>query len=79
MLEKLLGKTIKYEPISLDEERKRLGAKGLPSELIESFLAIAEYQKAGGLTSLVSPDTERILGITPYSIKDFLRDYIDFF
>ena len=42
-----LGKTVAYRPISMDEARARMSAKGVTPYLIDAMLAIAAYQKAG--------------------------------
>ncbi|MBT9260328.1 MAG: SDR family oxidoreductase [Clostridiales bacterium] len=78
-LEKLLKRPVRYQPISLEEERKRLQMRGLPPELIEGLLTIAEYQRAGGPTAQVSPHVERLLGRPPRSLEAFLRDHLDAF
>jgi uncharacterized protein YbjT (DUF2867 family) len=75
-LSKATGRTIAYHPISMDEARSRMLARGMPAELIDATLAIAEYQKAGGPTAVVSPNVERLLGRLPRSINDFARDYV---
>jgi len=50
-------------------------AQGLSAHLVESTLAIAAYQRAGGATSLVSDKVERILGRPPRTLRDFVRDH----
>ena len=73
------GRTVTYRPISMDEARARMEARGVPAQLIEATLAIAAYQKAGGATAKVSDSVERILGRPPRTIRDFARDYADRF
>jgi uncharacterized protein YbjT (DUF2867 family) len=69
------GRTIAYRPISMEEARARMAARGAPSEAIDALLAIAAYQKEGGPTATVSPTVERVLGRAPRSMRDFVRDY----
>jgi len=69
------GRTISYRPISMEEARARMAARGAPSEAIDALLAIAAYQKEGGPTATVSPTVERVLGRAPRSMRDFVRDY----
>ena len=69
------GRTISYRPISMEEARARMAARGAPSEAIDALLAIAAYQKDGGPTATVSPTVERVLGRAPRSMRDFVRDY----
>lgn len=74
-LSEATGKSVRYQPISMDEARARLLGQGGEPDLIEATLAIAAYQKAGGPTSIVSPTLERILGRPPRTVRDFARDY----
>lgn len=74
-LSEAIGRPVAYHPISMEEARARMEARGMPAYLIDATLAIAAYQKAGGPTARVSPDVERILGRPPRTIRDFARDY----
>jgi uncharacterized protein YbjT (DUF2867 family) len=74
-LSEATGRTISYRPITMEEARSRLEARGVPAATIDAMLAIAAYQKAGGPTALVSPHVERVLGRRPRTIRDFARDY----
>ncbi|HEX6939584.1 MAG TPA: SDR family oxidoreductase [Longimicrobiales bacterium] len=74
-----IGRPVVYRPISMDEARSRMEARGVPGFLVDAQLAIAAYQKAGGPTAQVSGDVERILGRPPRTIRDFARDYADAF
>ncbi len=78
-LSDVIGKTVTYRPISMDEARARMEARDIPAQLIDAMLAIAKYQKAGGATSKVSDTVQRILGRPPRTIRDFARDYADRF
>jgi uncharacterized protein YbjT (DUF2867 family) len=69
------GRPVIYRPISMDEARARLVARGIEPDLIDAMLAIAAYQKAGGPTAVVSPTVERLLGRPPRTIRDFARDH----
>jgi uncharacterized protein YbjT (DUF2867 family) len=73
------GRTISYRPISMEEARARMAARGAPSEAIDALLAIAAYQKEGGPTATVSPTVERVLGRAPRSIREFVRVYAERF
>jgi len=78
-IEEAIGRPVVYRPISMEEARARMEARGTPPALIDAMLAIAEYQRAGGPTSLVSDKVQRILGRRPRTIRDFARDYADHF
>jgi uncharacterized protein YbjT (DUF2867 family) len=75
----LIGRTVTYRPISMDEARAHMETSGTPPDQVEAMLAIAEYQKAGGPTSIVSDKVARILGRPPRTIRDFARDHADRF
>jgi uncharacterized protein YbjT (DUF2867 family) len=75
VLTDLIGRTVTYRPISMDEERARMEATGVPPDQVDATLAIAAYQRAGGPTSIVSDKVERILGRRPLTIGDFVRDH----
>lgn len=78
-LSEATGKEIRYQPITMEEARERLEARGTPPELVDAMLAIAAYQRAGGPTSTVSDTVERLLGRPPRTIRDFARDYAQAF
>jgi uncharacterized protein YbjT (DUF2867 family) len=73
---KASGRTVTYHPLTMEEARARLQARGVPSDQIDAQLAIAAYQKAGGPTSVVSEDVRRILGRAPRTIDDFVADHL---
>jgi uncharacterized protein YbjT (DUF2867 family) len=73
------GRPVTYHPISPEEARARMEARGTPDFLIDANLALAAYQRAGGPTERVSDDVARLLGRPPRTIKDFARDYADAF
>jgi uncharacterized protein YbjT (DUF2867 family) len=74
-LSEATGRTVIYRPISMEEARARLAARGVPATMIDATLAIAAYQKAGGPTAVVANTVERLLGRPPRTIRDFARDY----
>ena len=74
-LSEVLGRTIIYRPITMDDARSRLAARRVAPATIDAALAIAAYQAAGGPTAIVSPTVERLLGRPPRTIRDFVRDY----
>ena len=47
--------------------------------MIDSYLALAAYQKAGGATARVSESVEEILGRKPRTIRYFVTDYKEHF
>lgn len=75
VLSQTTGRTITYRPITMEQARSELAARGVPAATIDAMLAIAAYQKAGGPTAMVSPNVERLLGRPPRTIRDFVRDH----
>jgi uncharacterized protein YbjT (DUF2867 family) len=69
------GRVVTYRPISMEEARSRLEARGVAPAAIDAMLAIAAYQRDGGPTAVVSPNVERLLGRAPGTIREFARDY----
>jgi uncharacterized protein YbjT (DUF2867 family) len=78
-LSEVTGKTVTYRPISMDEARVRMKARGFSPAMTDAMLAIAAYQKAGGPTATVAESVARILGRPPRTIRDFARDYANHF
>lgn len=74
-LSELTGKSISYQPISIEEASRRMKAQGAGDQAVEAMLALATYQRAGGATAKVSSHVQQILGRQPRSIRDFLRDH----
>ena len=75
VLSEATGRKITYRPISMEEARARLAARGVAAAAIEAMLAIAAYQRDGGPTATVSPTVQRLLGRAPRTIREFARDY----
>jgi uncharacterized protein YbjT (DUF2867 family) len=74
-----IGSRVAFEPITMEQARERLRARGTPPEQAEALLAILAYQRAGGPTSVVSDNVARLLGRPPRTIFDFARDHADHF
>lgn len=70
-----LGREVSYRSLSMDEMRKRLESQGMAGNMIDSLLALAAYQKAGGPTERVSPSVSEILGRAALSTRDFVRHH----
>ncbi len=79
VLSDVVGERVRYHALSMDEERRRLEERGMAPEAIESMLALAAYQKAGGATERTDDAVERVLGRPPRTIADFARDHRDHF
>ncbi len=79
VLSDVLGTPVTYNALSMEEARARLKRQGVAPGSIESMLALAAYQKAGGPTERTSDAVEQILGRPPRDIRVFARDYVEYF
>lgn len=70
-----IGEKVEYIPLSMDDMRARMEKQGLSDKMIDSYLALASYQKAGGPTARTSDDVQNILGRSPRDVKTFAQDY----
>jgi len=59
--------------------RLRMEKQGIPKKSIDSLLALAAYQKAGGATERVSEDVQQVLGRAPRTVMEFANDYRESF
>lgn len=73
------GKTVTYVPLSMDEMRERMEKQGIMKEMIDSYLALSAYQKAGGATERVSDAVNDILNRAPRTVYEFSEDYKSYF
>lgn len=78
-LSEVLGTPVSYHALTMEEMRDWLEQQGVAPKMIDSFLALAAYQKAGGPTERVSESVEQVLGRAPRTIQDFARDYREHF
>ena len=76
---KAIGKPLEYVAESPEETRERLVRAGAPPSMIESTLALAAYQRAGGPTAEISTTFEELLGRPPRSFAQFVQDHASVF
>jgi len=76
---KAVGRPVEYIAESPEEARERLVRAGSPPWMIESALALAAYQRAGGPTSEVSRAVEELLSRPPRSLAQFVQDHASVF
>lgn len=74
-ISKAIDKPVVYKSLSMDEMRARIEKQGMDAKMIDSYLALATYQKAGGPTERVSDSVREVLGREARTIQDFARDY----
>src|SRR5699024_1809924 len=65
-----LEKPVTYRSLSMDEMGVRMKKQGLSDAMIDSYLALAAYQKAGGATARVSGSARERLGREPKTVED---------
>jgi uncharacterized protein YbjT (DUF2867 family) len=75
MIGDAIGRPLEYVAESPEEARERLVRDGAPPWAIDSMLALAAYQRAGGPTAAVSDAVATLLGRPPRSFLRFVRDY----
>lgn len=78
-ISKAIDKPVVYKSLSMDEMRERMEKQGVNATMIDSYLALAAYQKAGGPTERVSDNVREVLGREPRTIQDFAMDYRESF
>lgn len=78
-ISKAIDKPVVHNSLSMDEMRARMEKQGMEGKMIDSYLALAAYQKAGGPTERVSESVRKILGREARTIQDFAMDYRESF
>lgn len=77
-ISKVLGTTVEFIPLTLEEAKQRMERKGLPPLMVQTFLAIAEAQRNGKAT-FVNSQVRDILGKPARTIDGFVKDYTSWF
>jgi uncharacterized protein YbjT (DUF2867 family) len=72
----VVGRTVRYVPISDDDFRVALTSNGVPAEYADLLVGLFGAARAG-LSSQVSGDVERVAGRPPRSFAAFARDAAD--
>jgi uncharacterized protein YbjT (DUF2867 family) len=75
ILGEAIGRPLRFIDEPFDEARARLTRAGQPSWLIDSLLAIAAYQRAGGPTETITSVVADLTGTPPRTFAAFARDY----
>jgi uncharacterized protein YbjT (DUF2867 family) len=68
------GQRIEYLDICSPKARGNLEARGLSPRLIEALIEFWDYAAAGVVPIPITDDIERVLGRTPRSLCDFLKE-----
>jgi uncharacterized protein YbjT (DUF2867 family) len=70
-----IGKPLRFVDESPDEARARRVREGLPPAVVESALAIAAYQRAGGKTVTITSTVADLTGRPPRTLAEFAREH----
>lgn len=70
---------VRYIAETEEEARGRLRTEGLPDWLVDSRLALASYQRAGGPTARITRDVFEVTGHPPRSMVRFAYDHLSAF
>lgn len=70
-----IGKTVRFVDESPEQARARRVQEGLPPAVIESALAIAAYQRAGGKTVTITTTVDDLTGRPPRTVAEFVREH----
>jgi uncharacterized protein YbjT (DUF2867 family) len=75
----VIGKPVRFVDESPDQARARRVREGLPPAVIESALAIAAYQRAGGKTVTITSTIADLTGRPPRTVDEFVREHASAF
>ena len=78
-LSDVLGRTVRWNEVTLEEARSSMVDAGLPPALAAGFTEIMARYREGGVTARVSPAVEEILGRPPRSFAQFAADHREAF
>ena len=71
----VIGKPVRFVDESPDEARARRVRERVPPAVIESILAIAAYQRAGGKTVTITSTIADLTGRPPRTVAEFVREH----
>jgi uncharacterized protein YbjT (DUF2867 family) len=75
----VIGKPVRFVDETPDESRTRRVREGVPPAVIESILAIAGYQRAGGKTVTLTTTIADLIGRPPLTVVEFVREHTSSF
>jgi uncharacterized protein YbjT (DUF2867 family) len=74
---RLLGREVGWQEVSFVQARESMAESGLSDELAVGFAEILRRYRDGGVTRRVSHAVRELLGRTPRTFEEFLRDHRD--
>ena len=75
----VIGKPVRFVDESSEQARARRVREGLAPAVIESALAIAAYQRAGGKTVTITSAISDLTGQPPRTVEEFVREHASAF
>ncbi len=75
ILGQAIGRPLRFVDEPFEQARARLTRAGQPSWLVDSLLAIAAYQRAGGPSETITSVVADLTGRPPRTFAEFARDY----
>ena len=75
ILAQAIGRPLRFVDEPFDQARARLTGAGQPAWLVDSLLAIAAYQRAGGPTETITSVVADLTGRPPRTFAEFARDH----
>ena len=76
---RVLGRSISWKEVTLEDARQSMLDGGLPDELATGFAEVMARYRDGGATHDISPAVRQLLGREPLSFEQFVRDHEDSF
>jgi len=71
----VIGKPVRFVDETPEDARARRIREGIPPAVIESILAIAAYQRAGGKTVTITTTIADLTGRPPLTVAEFVREH----
>jgi uncharacterized protein YbjT (DUF2867 family) len=75
IISSVIGKPVRFVDETPEEARARRIREGIPPAVIESILAIAAYQRAGGKTVTITTTIADLTGRAPLTVAEFVREH----
>ena len=78
ILSRVLGREIKYVPITHEQMKQGALAAGMPPVYVDALVDLDRYYAAGRMTA-VTPTVKELTGRDPIRFEQFAKDYADKF
>jgi uncharacterized protein YbjT (DUF2867 family) len=79
IIARAIGKKLRFVDETREQARARRTREGYPPAIIESALAIAAYQRAGGKTVTITTTVADLTGRPPRTLEAFVLEHADAF